>query len=112
MFQPAPFGAGVTAPQVRLGGVASRLIITGTELVPPALVAVQVKVVPAVSAVTLWGRAGVYVVEVMGDSSSVTVHVTSTSLVYHPLLPRVPVILGVITGGVVSDGVGTDTFTR
>ena len=43
-------------------------------------------------------------VDVIADSASVAVQVTVTSLVYHPLSPRVPVISGVITGGVVSDG--------
>ncbi len=38
----------------------------------------------------------------MVDSASVTVHDTCTSLVYQPLLPDVPVTVGVMTGGVVS----------
>ena len=36
------------------------------------------------------------------DCASVTVQLTLTLLRYHPLLPSVPVTVGVITGGVVS----------
>jgi hypothetical protein len=43
-----------------------------------------------------------YDFEVISDSSSVTVQVTSTSLVYHPLFPSVPIMFGVTIGGVVS----------
>jgi len=40
------------APQDTLGLVTSRLIVTDLLLVPPPLVALQVKIVPVVSAVT------------------------------------------------------------
>jgi hypothetical protein len=82
------------------GGVASRLIVTHCEFDNPALlVAEHVKVVPAVSVEI--------VVEPQPLEDAVplteeTVHVTVTLLVYHPLLPRVPEIFGVMAGGVVS----------
>jgi hypothetical protein len=82
------------------GAVASRLIVTETELVPPPLVAEHVKVVPAVSDVTVAGSHPVVLETV--DSGSVTVHVTLTSLTYQPLLPSVPLTFGVITGAVPS----------
>jgi len=53
------------------GGVVSRLMVTEFELVPPALVAVQVKVRPTVSVVTVVGSQPL--LEEMGDSGSVTV---------------------------------------
>src|SRR5690349_9018575 len=40
----------------------------------------------------------------MADSGSVTVQLTCTLLVYHPLAPSVPLTLGVMTGGVESGG--------
>lgn len=40
--------------------------------------------------------------ELMTDSPSVTAHDTPTSLVYQPLLPEVPLTVGVMTGGVLS----------
>jgi hypothetical protein len=79
-------------------------MVTDAELVPPALVAVQVSVVPAVSAVIVVVPHPL--VEVTGDSGSVTVQLTVTSLTYQPPLPSVPLTVGVICGGVVSDGVG------
>jgi hypothetical protein len=85
-----------------VGPVVSRLIVMEFEAVPPALVAVQVKVVPAVSEVTVSGAQPDE--ELMGDSVSVTLQFTRTSLVYQPLLPTVPLTFGVMTGGVVSTG--------
>ena len=41
--------------------------------------------------------------DVTADSSSFTDQLTVTSLVYQPLLPNVPLMLGVMTGGVTSD---------
>jgi hypothetical protein len=76
------------------------LTVTDWEAVPPALVAEQVKVVPEVSDVT--AEAPHPVVDVTADCGSLTAHETETLLVYHPLFPRVPTMLGVITGGVVS----------
>jgi hypothetical protein len=75
-------------------------MVTDLLLLPPLLVAEQVKVVPEVSAVT--EIAPHPFVALTTDSASVTVQVKFTSLVYQPLLPSVPVIDGVITGGVVS----------
>ena len=88
------------------GGVWSILIVTETEAESPApFVAEQVKVAPAVSAVRV---VGVHPVEdAMPDSGSVTFQLTVTLLRYHPLFPTVPVIWGLITGGVVSIGFGS-----
>jgi hypothetical protein len=77
--------------------------------VPPALVAVQVSVVAGVSVVMDVGSQPLE--ELIGDSSSTTVQVTVTSLVYHPLSPSVPAIAGVIAGAVESVGVAAITFT-
>ncbi len=79
-------------------GVA-RLIVTDCVAVPPPLVAVQVNVVPAVSAVTLLAAHGA---DVIADSLSVTVQATETLPVYQPSAPRLPVTTEVMTGGVVS----------
>src|SRR4051812_24107196 len=82
------------------GAVASRLMVTDTgPVVPPALVARQARVVPAVSALMVVGPQPAD--ESMADSGSVTVQLTLTSLVYQPLLPSVPVMMGAITGAVV-----------
>ena len=99
-----PFVPAVHAVIARLadGPVLSSLIVTEFELVPPALVAVQVRVVPVVSAVSVVALHPEE--EVMADSGSLTVQLTFTLLVYQPLLPAVPVTLGVMTGGVVSHG--------
>ena len=82
----------------------STLMLTLCEAVPPALVATQVKVTPGVSVVTLCVLQPT-VMEI-ADSSSTTLQDTLTLLVYHPLLPRVPVMFGVMTGGVLSIGGG------
>src|SRR5690606_21270090 len=92
-------GVGVTVGS-SVGAVASRLIVTVSDAVPPALLAVQVSVTPSVSAVMVAASQPSSIVT--ADSSSVTVHVTVTSLVYQPSLPSVPVIVGVMTGGVAS----------
>jgi hypothetical protein len=105
LFQPSVFAAGDGEADA-VGAVASRLIVTDCDAVPPALVALQVSVVPAVSAVIVMGPQPLVLVTVL--SGSVTVQDKSTSLTYQPLLvPAVPVITGVITGGVPS--VGADT---
>src|SRR5215467_10086057 len=82
------------------GGVLSILTVTEVDVDRPApFVAEQVSVTPVVSAVS--------VVDVqpdedaIPDSGSVTFQVTPTLLLYQPLLPNVPVICGVIMGGVV-----------
>ncbi len=98
----APFrstGLGET-PGARLGSVVSRCIVTLCEAVRVLVSASQVKVVPAVSVSRVTGSQPVVPVTV--DSGSVTVQLTVTSLTYQPLLPGVPLMLGVITGGVLS----------
>jgi hypothetical protein len=67
------------------GAVASRLMVTDCELVPPALVALQVKVWPAVSVLTVVGPQPLE--DVIDDSGSFTVQLMYTSLTYQPLLP-------------------------
>jgi hypothetical protein len=75
--------------------------------VPPALVAVQVNTVPAVSVVTV--DVSQPDVDVTVDSGSDTAQLTVTSLTYQPLLPDVPVTVGETTGGVESAGATTCT---
>jgi hypothetical protein len=99
--------AGAVVGHTTVGAVASRLIVTDSLLVPPALVAVQVSAVPVVSVLVVVKPHPVE--EVIADSLSSTVQVTVTSLVYHPLLPSVPLTFGVISGGVVSEGVAGST---
>ena len=84
----------------KTGVVASRLMVMLLEAVPPALVAWQVNVRPAVSVDTVWGPQPICVVTL--DSLSTTDHVRLTVLLYQPLLPEVPLTVGVRTGGVVS----------
>jgi hypothetical protein len=73
--------------------------VTGTEFESPApFVAEHVSVTPAVSEVR-------FVVvqpleEATPDSGSVAAHATEIALVYQPLLPSVPVMVGVIDGAV------------
>jgi hypothetical protein len=75
-------------------------MVTELELKSPAaLVALQTKVVPAVSPFTVVPHAGV----TMPDSGSLVLQLNVTPLVYHPLAPNVPVMAGAeITGGVLS----------
>src|SRR5262245_7959002 len=98
---PGTTGAGPTLG-ASVGAVASRLIVMLWLLLSPALVAVQVKVVPLarVSALRVIGSQPLWLV--MVDSVSLTLQVRCTSLVYQPLLPSVPVTLGVMIGGVLS----------
>src|SRR2546423_441965 len=103
LYQPLALGARSGLPLI-VGAVASRLIVTDWPLVPPLLVAVQVKVVPAVSVVMLVGPQPFC--DVTDDSGSTTVQLTATLLVYQPLFPNVPTMCGVMTGALVSVGVG------
>src|SRR4051812_3730050 len=83
LFQPAALGA-VRLAKAMVGLVASRLIVTLWLLVPPALLAEQVKLTPLVSLVTL-----VLVqplCELIADSLSTTLQLIVTSLMYQPLL--------------------------
>src|SRR5215216_2155255 len=109
LYQLPKSGARFGTPLTPVGAVASRLIVTDCELVPPALVAVQVRVVPAVSALIVVEPQPL--LEEIADSLSVTDQETVTSLVYQPLLPCVPTTLGVITGGVLSVTTGATTCT-
>ena len=84
------------------GAVASRLIVTCSELVPPALVALHVRVVPVVSEEIVVGPHPVD--DEIDESGSLTVHVTDTFDTYHPAFPAVPDTCGVIDGGVESAG--------
>ena len=54
---------------------------------------------PGVSALIVVGAQGG---ELTADSGSTTVQVTVTSPMYQPLVPAVPVTIGVIAGGVPS----------
>ena len=83
-----------------LGAVASRLMVTDLLSVPPALVAEQVSVWPAVSELMVVGSHPVLLV--MDDSGSLTFQLTVTLDVYQPFWPCVPWTSGVITGAVVS----------
>jgi hypothetical protein len=90
-----PTGFGVTEG-ASVGFVASRLTVTDCAVVPPALVALQVKVVPAVSVDTAAGAQPV--VNEIVESESLIDHDTVTSLVYQPFVPSVPVTVGVTLG--------------
>jgi hypothetical protein len=76
------------------------LIVTDWEEVPPALVAWHVRVVPVVSALMVVELQPL--VDETVDSGSLTVQLTVTSLMYQPFVPNVPLVLGVMTGGVES----------
>ena len=67
---------------------------------PTPFVAEHVSAVPDVSVVSVVGLHPED--DVTPDSGSETVQVTVTLLVYQPLLPRVPAMVGTTTGGVVS----------
>ncbi len=104
LFQPLALGSGERLPVI-VGAVASRLIVTDCELVPPALLAVQIRVTPPVSESIVVSTQPSSIVT--SDSGSVTVHSTETLLTYQPLLPSVPLMVYEISGGVVSGtGVG------
>ena len=77
------------------------MMVTDSELLRPApLVAEHMSMVPAVLEVRFVAPQPVD--ELIPDSGSVTLQLTVTLLVYHPLAPSVPVIVGTICGGVVS----------
>jgi hypothetical protein len=87
----------------RWGRVVARLTTTDLLAVPPADVASHVKVVPAVSEVTV--VASQPAVDVL-DSASRTSQVTVTSETYQPFFPAVPDTVGAIVGGVMSPPAG------
>ena len=107
LFHPLALARGKRVP-LMVGAVASRLMVTLAEAMPPAEVAEQVKVTPAVSEVTFWFPQPVVVT---ADSASVTAQDTVTSDTYQPLLPSVPLTVGVTMGGVESAG-GRGTLPR
>jgi hypothetical protein len=77
------------------------LIVTDCELKRPApLVAEHVRLVPGVSLDRLIGEHEFE--EATPDSGSVALQVTVTLLWYQPFVPMVPLMVGVISGGVVS----------
>ncbi len=84
------------------GATVSRLITISWLLVPPALVAVHLRVVPAVSALMMVCPQPVD--EEIADSLSVTVQLTVTSPTYQLLVPNSPSTLGVMVGAEVSVG--------
>src|SRR3712207_4825557 len=85
----------------RTGAFRSILIVTETELERPTLLVTEhVRVVPAVSAVR-WDSVQP-VEDRIPDSDSCTDQITVTSLIYQPPEPAVPIIVGVMTGAVVS----------
>jgi hypothetical protein len=111
VYQPFVPPLPAVTESIAVGTVASRLIVTDWLFVPPALVAVQVRVVPVVSVEIVVGPQPDCVE--IAESGSETVHDTITSEVYQPFEPNVPDTLGVITGGVVSDGGGgAETVTE
>src|SRR5438105_2734737 len=94
MYQPlSPSGVGGLRNPRIVGAVASRLIVTDLLTLPESFVAVQVNVTPIVSWVT------VSVSQPFVGVPSVTIQLTVTSLVYHPLFPSVPVTTGWTLGG-------------
>jgi hypothetical protein len=104
----------VTPVTETTGAPWSSLTITPALAVKPApSVAEHVKVTPAVFAVSVVEAQPIE--EAIPETAWVSLHVTLTLLRYQPLLPRVPVICGAITGGVVSimnvwDGRGVSTL--
>src|SRR4051794_16191211 len=80
------------------GAPASRLMVTDWIVLPPALDAAHVLVMPAVSDVTATGAHSVDTET--GPSGSVTVQLNMTSLVYQPSEPSVPDTVGMTSGGV------------
>ena len=96
LFQPFEFGPGDFEPDI-VGPVSSILTITETEIDRPApFVALQVIVVPDVSACSTVVPHPVE--ETMPDSGSETVQLTVTSPLFHPLGLGEGVAVGVITG--------------
>ena len=77
-------------------------IVTDSLALPPVLVALQVSVSPAVSAVSIEGPQPLD--ELTVDSGSVTDQVTFTSELFHPPALAAGVTCGTINGGVVSAG--------
>src|SRR5690348_12687754 len=100
LYQPLLSAERSGVPTTLVGAVASRLMTTLLLCMPPLLLALQVSVVPLVSVLIVVGPQPVWLL--MAESGSTTLQLTVTSEVYQPSLPRVPVRLGVMTGGVLS----------
>src|SRR5579862_6144865 len=100
LYQPLALGGVVAAP-LRSGATWSSLIVSDCDAVPPRLVAVQVYVVEAESLDRVVGSQPV--IDVMGETESVTVHVTVTSELFQPAPLGVGDTVGVMTGGDVSE---------
>src|SRR5882724_2292739 len=83
-----------------VGGVESRLTDTGTVVVPPALVALQVSV-RAPSGMSVVGQTSG---SAIGDSGSIRLQLTRTGPRYQPLAPSAAAgwRIGTTTGGVAS----------
>ncbi len=101
-YQPFEPRVPLTTERAASGGLASRLMVTLSVLLPPPLVAEQVKVVPAVSATAATLEHPV--VDEIADSGSVTDQSIDTSPVYHPVASGEPPIVRTIAGGVTSAG--------
>ena len=101
LFHPDEFGEGEAEPDIT-GGVSSILIVSEMEFVSPApSVALQIKTVPLVSAERIAGEHPDE--ESIPDSGSVTVQVTLTLTLFHPLMLAPGVRLNVMLGIVLSD---------
>src|SRR5678815_1807455 len=111
-YQPAPFGGWLVIAAV-VGGSASILSSFVVMLVvPPSLVAVQVLVVP-VFGPGIWMAGSQPVVEMMGDSGSLTDQCRVMLLPWvlprnQSLVPAIPSIEYDTIGGVSSDAVSSD----
>jgi hypothetical protein len=104
-----PFALAAVRVYETTGGVLSILIVIDTDCDKPApLTAVQVTIVPVVSALRVIAEHPV--VDAIPDSASLTVQLTVTSLRNQLLMPEGPVAVGETIGGVVSDGVGATTL--
>ena len=99
--QPFAFGSG-TGSGTSVGAVLSSLIVLVTFVSPPSLTALQLSVVPNVSALTV--LVSQPSVSRMVDSGSVTIQLAVTFVTYQPFVPSVPTVTGVTTGGVGSPG--------
>ncbi len=83
-----------------VGAVLSILMVTSSSAVPPSLVALHFRVAPAVSPVRYSVVQPSSITQV--ESSSSMLQARPTLLVYQSSAPSVPVMTGVITGGVMS----------
>src|SRR5258706_13146401 len=89
LFQPLLFAAGLAAAKATVGGVLSSLTLIGAALVvrPAAFVQDPLKACPAVSVVCCCGSVHFVGSLILSDPVGVTV----TLVMYHPVVPSVPV---------------------